>query len=86
MFSRAGEYPDDGYTAGDNILCFQGYPETRRRAMFNFRLAFDDPSRDEPAKAFADIDEGESDGDIRGEWDMRLLPAHVYKSRTRRLL
>ena len=74
-FARTDVYANYGFTIGDNVMCFQGHPEQSRLAMTNFLRATDSLTAEQREFATRNIEAGEPDSDIWGEWMMRFLLA-----------
>jgi len=72
-FAHTDDYPDFGFTIGDNVMSFQGHPEQSRRSMQNF---LDTTPGIEPAqyrRAAANIAEAQPDARVWGAWMMRFF-------------
>lgn len=72
-FARTDEYDDFAMTIDDHIMSFQGHPEQPRRAMVNFLAAMDNFDEAERNRAHQNIEAGEPDAHIWGEWMMRFF-------------
>jgi GMP synthase-like glutamine amidotransferase len=71
-FAHSEDYPNFGYTIGDNILCMQGHPEQPERAMNNF-IAATALSETDLAKARLRLDNGAPDAKVWAQWMMRFF-------------
>lgn len=72
-FARTDDYADYGYTIGDNVMCFQGHPEQSRLSMKNFLVATDSLTPQQRARAAYQIENGQTDSQLWGEWMMRFF-------------
>lgn len=70
-FASTEDYADYAYTLGDNFLCVQGHPEQPRSSMNNFLKSMEnDLDQASLFKARDQIDDGEPDSQLWGEWMM----------------
>ena len=73
-FASSDEYPDIAYTLGNNILSMQGHPEQPLSSMNNFLNAMQhELDQDTLSRARSQIDNGEPDSQLWGEWMMRFF-------------
>jgi GMP synthase-like glutamine amidotransferase len=73
-FATSDEYPDFAYTLGNNILSIQGHPEQPLSSMNNFLNAMQhELDQDTLSRARSQIDNGEPDSQLWGEWMMRFM-------------
>ncbi len=72
-FVDSENYPDFGFTLGDNIMCLQGHPEQPLRAMNNFLNCMTSISEPERKRAREKIDDGIPDSNLWAQWMMRFF-------------
>lgn len=73
-FASSYEYPDVAYTLGNNILSMQGHPEQPLSSMNNFLKSMEHELDEQTlSKARRQIDDGEPDSQLWGEWMMRFI-------------
>ena len=73
-FASSNEYPDIAYTLGNNILSMQGHPEQPLSSMNNFLKSMERQLDQKTlSRARSQIDNGEPDSQLWGEWMMRFM-------------
>ena len=73
-FASTDEYADFAYTLGNNILSIQGHPEQPLSSMNNFLTSMEhELDRQTLLRARTQIDDGEPDSQLWGEWMMRFM-------------